>query len=77
MITQSPPICSFVGVNDFTGKRFAYLTDRLTSLLVELALASVDSDETVVETPEGNQYKGPVPFHADNSVAIVSKDDAL
>jgi hypothetical protein len=44
---------------------------------VELALATVASDEKLVETPEGNKYKGPVPFRADNSVAIVSKDDAL
>lgn len=59
------------------GARFSYLTDRLASLLVELALATVESDEAVVETPEGNKFKGSVPFHAHDSVAIVSKDDAL
>lgn len=46
------------------------------SLLFELALASVDTDEATVTTPEGYGYTGMMPFLSSSVVAVVSKDDA-
>ena len=46
------------------------------SLLFGLALASVDTDEVTVTTPEGYGYTGTMPFLSRSVVAVVSKDDA-
>ncbi|KAA0160890.1 hypothetical protein FNF27_08212 [Cafeteria roenbergensis] len=59
-----------------TGADFRQIADRLMSLLFELALASVDTDEVTVTTPEGYGYTGTMPFLSRSVVAVVSKDDA-
>jgi len=46
------------------------------SLLVELALATVDADDAKVTTPEGYSYKGSMPFVSKDVIAVVSKGDA-
>ncbi|CAE7390483.1 trm11, partial [Symbiodinium sp. KB8] len=58
------------------GADFRQIADRLMSLLFELALASVDTDEVTVTTPEGYGYTGTMPFLSRSVVAVVSKDDA-
>ena len=47
------------------------------TMLMELALAQMDSDETTVTTPEGYQYTGENPYSTDNITAIVSKGDGV
>jgi uracil phosphoribosyltransferase len=47
------------------------------ALLMELALAEIDSEDVVVTTPEGYKYTGTSPYTTDNVLAVVSKRDGF
>lgn len=59
-------------------RKFVHFADRLITILCETALASMDTSEVVVTTPEGNKYQGVELEDEDKFIGVViTKDSRL